>query len=85
MQLIEKKKTLGADSLKFMAEQLEGSFTITVMDEDNNIHFVKGDNPICIYHFEDLGIYIYALRKTNTPPTDTEEENDEHQPPVIRI
>ena len=60
VQLIEKKRTLNADSLKFMAEQLEGSFTITVMDKDNNLHFVKGDNPMCIYHFEDLGIYIYA-------------------------
>ena len=43
VQLIEKKRTLNADSLKFMAEQLEGSFTITVLDENNNLHFVKGD------------------------------------------
>lgn len=60
VQLIEKKRTLDTDSLKFMADSLEGSFTITVMDEDNNIHFVKGDNPMCLVHFEDLGIYIYA-------------------------
>ena len=60
VQLIEKKKTLCTDSLKFMAEQLEGSFTITVMDKDNNLYFVKGDNPMCIYHFKDKGIYIYA-------------------------
>ena len=43
VQLIEKKRTLGTDSLKFMAEQLQGSFTITVLDENNNLHFVKGD------------------------------------------
>lgn len=60
VQLIEKKKTLCTDSLKFMAEQLEGSFTITVMNKDNNLYFVKGDNPMCIYHFKDKGIYIYA-------------------------
>jgi glutamine phosphoribosylpyrophosphate amidotransferase len=60
VQLIEKKKTLCTDSLKFMAEQLEGSFTITVMDKDNNLCFVKGDNPMCIYHFKEKGIYIYA-------------------------
>ena len=60
VQLIEKKQTLDTDSLRYMAEQLEGSFTITVMDNDNNLHFVKGDNPMCIYHFEDKGIYIYA-------------------------
>ena len=60
VQLIEKKRTLNTDSLKFMAEQLEGSFTITVMDKENNLHFVKGDNPMCIYHFKEKGIYIYA-------------------------
>ncbi len=60
VQLIEKKKTLCTDSLKFMAEQLEGSFTITVIDKNNNLHFVKGDNPMCIYHFKEKGLYIYA-------------------------
>jgi hypothetical protein len=60
VQLIEKKKTLSTSSLKYMAEQLEGSFTITVMDKDNNLYFVRGDNPMCIYHFKDKGIYIYA-------------------------
>ncbi len=60
VQLIEKKKTLNTDSLKFMAEQLEGSFTITVLDEKDNLYFIKGDNPMCIYHFKSKGIYIYA-------------------------
>lgn len=60
VQLIEKKGTLDTDSLRYMAEKLEGSFTITVMDKDNNLHFVKGDNPMSIYHFKDKGIYIYA-------------------------
>ncbi len=60
VQLIEKKKTLGADSLKLMAEQLEGSFTITVLDKSDNLYFIKGDNPMCIYHFKEKGIYIYA-------------------------
>jgi len=60
VQILEKHKTLDTDSLKYMAEQLEGSFTITVMDKDNNMYFVKGDNPMCIYHFKDIGIYIYA-------------------------
>ncbi len=60
VQLIEKKKTLDTDSLKYMAEQLEGSFTITVLDQQDNLYFVKGDNPMCIYHFKSKGIYIYA-------------------------
>ena len=60
VQLIEKKETLDTDSLKYMAEQLEGSFTITVLDQQDNLYFVKGDNPMCIYHFKSKGIYIYA-------------------------
>lgn len=63
VQLIEKKKTLDTDSLKFMAEQLEGSFTITVLDKKDNLYFVKGDNPMCIYHFKDYGIFLYASTK----------------------
>ena len=59
VQLIEKKRTLDTKSLKYMAEKLVGSFTITVIDNDN-LYFVKGDNPMCIYHFEHLGLYIYA-------------------------
>lgn len=60
VQLIEKKHNLGFDSLKYMAEQLQGSFTITVMDHNNNLYFVKGDNPMCLYHYPSLGIYLYA-------------------------
>lgn len=60
VQLIEKQNSLSFDSLKFMAERLKGTYTITVMDRDNNLFFVKGDNPICIYHFEELGLYLYA-------------------------
>lgn len=60
VQLIEKMKKLGFESLEFMAEKLLGSFTITVMDKDDNLYFVKGDNPLCIYHYPEIGVYIYA-------------------------
>lgn len=60
VQLIEKKNLLNTDSLKYMAESLEGSFTITLLDRKDNLYFVKGDNPMCIYLFEDAEIYLYA-------------------------
>lgn len=60
VQIIEKKRELGFESLKYMAEKLLGSFTITVMDKDDNLYFVKGDNPMCIYHYPEIGVYIYA-------------------------
>ena len=60
VQLIEKQRTLDTESLKFMAEQLEGSFAFTILDEDNNLYFVKGDNPMCIYHFKEKGVFVYT-------------------------
>lgn len=60
VQLIEHKDELSFDSIRYMAEQLEGSFTITVMDSDNSLYIVKGDNPMCLYHYPKAGMYIYA-------------------------
>ena len=60
VQLIEKKKALNLASLKYMAEQVEGSFSFTVLDEENNWYLVKGDNPMCLYHYPWSGLYLYA-------------------------
>ena len=60
VQLIERQNALDFQSLKFMAEALEGSFTITVLDSDNNLFIVKGDNPLCLYRYPALGLYLYA-------------------------
>lgn len=63
VQLIEKHNALNFDSLKDMAEKVEGSFTFTAMDEEDNLFIVKGDNPMCIYKFPDKGFYLYASTK----------------------
>ena len=60
VQLIEQKRVLNFDSLKYMAEQVEGSFSFTVLDERNTLYLVKGENPLCVYHYPKKGIYIYA-------------------------
>lgn len=60
VQLIESKHELSFDSLKYMAEQLHGSMTITVIDSADNLYIVKGDNPLCLYHYPERGLYIYA-------------------------
>lgn len=59
VQLLEQEKSLDFRSLKIMAEALRGSFTITVLDQQNNLYIVKGNNPMCICHFE-KGFYLYA-------------------------
>lgn len=60
VQLIEQKKALNFDSLKYMAEEVEGSFTFTVLDRRDSLYIVKGDNPLCLFHFPSLGTYLYA-------------------------
>ena len=60
VQLIEQKKALDFSSLKYMAEQVEGTFTFTVLDQQENLYFVKGDNPLCLYHYPRHGVYLYA-------------------------
>lgn len=59
VQLIEQQKELTFDSLRVMAEAVEGSFVFTVLEQEN-LYFVKGDNPLTIYHYPNLGLYLYA-------------------------
>ena len=59
-QLIERQKEVSPDSLRRMAEVLEGHFTFTVLDQENNLYFIKGNNPLTIYHYPKLGIYLYT-------------------------
>ena len=58
VQLLEKQKALDFDSLKAMAETVEGSFVFTVLDSEDSIWFVVGDNPLCLFHYE--GFLLYA-------------------------
>ena len=60
VQLLEQQKTLDMKSIGEMAELVEGSFVFTVLDEENNMYFVKGDNPLALYHYEKYGFNIYA-------------------------
>lgn len=74
VQLIEQQGKLDFNSLRNMAETVQGNFTFTALDEENSLYIIKGNNPMCLLHFEMLGIYIYAstesimknaLRKVN--------------------
>ena len=60
VQLLEQQGKLNFDSLKSMAESVHGSFCFTALDEDNTFYLVKGSNPMCLLHFAQLGLYIYA-------------------------
>ena len=60
VQLLQQSDKLDFDSLKNMAETVEGNFTFTVLDQNNNLYIIKGSNPMCLLHFPALGIYIYT-------------------------
>ena len=62
-QLIEQHGSLDFDSLRYMAEQVSGTFTFAILDSNDNTWIVKGDNPVCIYRSVDYGFYIYASTK----------------------
>ena len=59
VQLLEKFGRVDFKGLQEMAEPLEGSFTFTVLSGDA-LYFVKGNNPMCIYHYRQAGLYVYA-------------------------
>lgn len=60
VQLIEQQRALTPDSLKYMAESVEGSFVFTLLDDKVNFYFVRGSNSLCLEHFPRLGLYVYA-------------------------
>ena len=64
VQLLEQKKQLHAESIKKMTELIEGSFVFTILRNDNTLFLVKGNNPLTLYHFPKLGIYVYASTKS---------------------
>lgn len=60
VQILEKQKQLDLDSIKYMAEKVEGSFSFTILDNKNNLYIVKGDSPIALLHFPSKQVYVYA-------------------------
>ena len=64
VQLLEQKKQLHAESIKKMTELVNGSFVFTILRNDNTLFLVKGNNPLTLYHFPALGLYIYTSTKS---------------------
>lgn len=60
VQLIERSGELTFGSLRQMAESVRGTFTFTLMDKTDAVYIVKGNNPLCLYHWPKPGLYLYA-------------------------
>lgn len=63
VQLLEQNGTLDFASIKEMSEALIGSFVFTILDELDNLYFVRGNNPLTIYNFHTHGFFLYASTK----------------------
>ncbi len=64
VQLIERQGKLNFNSLRNMAEDVMGNFVFTLLDENNTLYFVKGNNPLYLIYIERFGLYIYASTKS---------------------
>ncbi len=64
VQLIEQQGKLDFNSLRNMAEDVMGNFVFTILDENNMLYFVKGNNPLYLIYIERFGLYVYASTKS---------------------
>lgn len=60
VQLLEQQGKLNFSTIRTAAEALEGTLTLTILDKRDNLYIVKGNNPLVLYHFPRLGVYVYA-------------------------
>ena len=63
VQLIEQQGALTFESLKYVAEKVQGSFAFSVLDHQNRIYLVKGNSPLCLYYFPTYDTYMYTSTK----------------------
>ena len=59
-QLIENAGKLNFETLARCTEELQGYYTFSILDENNNLYFVRGDSPLAIVHLKRLKMYVYA-------------------------
>ena len=64
VQLLEQEQNLDAENVRRTAELVEGSFVFTILKNDNTLFLVKGNNPLTLYHFPEIGLYVYASTKS---------------------
>lgn len=58
--LLNKQLRLDFDTVKEVAEELEGSFMLTILTDSNDMWFIRNDNPIHVIEFRELGLIVYA-------------------------
>ena len=85
VQLIEQQGKLEFNSLKSMAEDVHGSFTFTILDEENTLYFVKGSSPMYLIYFEKLDLYVYASTESIMKKALKKSGMNQHSYQLIRL
>lgn len=60
VQLLAQQGELSFRSIRSAVEPLRGTLTLSVLDSRDNLHIIKGNNPLTLYHFPRMGLYVYA-------------------------
>ena len=60
VQLIEYFGALNMDACKFVAEQVEGMYTFTLLDNNDCLWIIKNDSPLVLIDFKTIGLIVYA-------------------------
>ena len=63
VQLIEKYDKADFETIGKMSDQVNGSFVFTVLTSEEKLYISKWNNPICLLHFQKLGIYVNTSTK----------------------
>ena len=63
VQVLETFDTVDYESVKAVSETVRGSFVFTILRDDNTLFLVKGDNPLTVYCYPELGLFVYASTK----------------------
>lgn len=90
VQLLEQQNALDFQSLKEMAEKVEGSFVFTLLDSEDSVWFVKGDNPLCLFHYNGFTLYastqeilVKAVKRLRLGKPQTVQQPEEGE--ILRI
>ena len=60
VQILEALDELSFEALQFLTEQLYGSFTFTILDDEQALYIVRGENPMCLCRYPSTGLLLYA-------------------------
>ena len=60
VQLLAQQGNVSFRSIRAAVEPFRGTLTLTILDSRDDLYIVRGNNPLALYHFPRLGLYVYA-------------------------